>query len=85
MPYDSREDIDLDPWREAMEGWDYELGPCPDCGAPEGECDRDDSCKHTCEGCEAVGRYYEGLCYQCQCDHHAMGVYDMDGDGWRVR
>lgn len=46
-----------------------------------GKLDKED----TCEGCGAVGRYYEGLCYQCQCDAHAVGEYDMDGDGWRVK
>ena len=34
-----------------------------------------------CDGCGREGNYYDGLCYQCQCDAHANGEYDMDGDG----
>ena len=28
---------------------------------------------------------WDGICYQCQCELHAIGVFDMDGEGWNVR
>jgi hypothetical protein len=37
----------------------------------------------SCIGCGAEGKYYDDLCYQCQCEYHAVGRYDMDGDGWQ--
>jgi hypothetical protein len=39
----------------------------------------------SCSGCGAEGKYHDDLCYQCQCEAHADGSYDMDGDGLRVQ
>ena len=36
-----------------------------------------------CYNCGVKGKFYDDLCYQCQCDLHAIGTYDMDGDGWQ--
>lgn len=32
-----------------------------------------------CDNCDTPGEFYDGLCYQCQCELHALGLYDMDG------
>lgn len=26
----------------------------------------------------------DGICYQCQCELHAIGAFDMDGRGWVI-
>lgn len=35
-----------------------------------------------CESCGQPTSNPEGLCYRCQCWHHATGDFDMDGAGW---
>jgi hypothetical protein len=38
--------------------------------------------KDACSECGAEGKYYDDLCYQCQCELHAIGKYNMDEEGW---
>ena len=33
-------------------------------------------------GCEVSPDNRDCLCYQCQCELHAIGAFDMDGKGW---
>lgn len=33
-----------------------------------------------CDECGTPGTFYDGLCYQCQCELHAIGAYNMDGE-----
>jgi len=55
---------------------------CRGCWSYEDE-DRYWEQNESCAECGEPGRYYEGLCYQCQTDLHEVGAYDMDGDGWQ--
>lgn len=36
-----------------------------------------------CDECGEPTASDEGICFQCQCELHAVGAFDMDGDGWR--
>lgn len=46
-------------------------------------CDAPPPAPEPCENGCGRDASYDGLCYQCQCDLHAAGAYNMDGDGWR--
>lgn len=46
---------------------------CSVCDAPPVE--------EKCSECGQAAAY-DGLCYQCQTVLHAIGAYDMDGEGW---
>lgn len=39
--------------------------------------------QRCCE-CNRPSDNPEGVCYECQCTLHALGAYDMDGNGWRL-
>jgi len=34
-------------------------------------------------GCGAEVTNTDGICYECQCRLHALGDFNMDGEGWR--
>lgn len=35
-----------------------------------------------CAECGLTEAACDGICYQCQCELHSLGAYDMDGAGW---
>lgn len=61
-------------WRE-IDGNRCSDTSCSACDAPEPV--------NLCDFCERPTSSEEGLCYECQCAHHAVGAFDMDGGGWR--
>lgn len=38
---------------------------------------------YDCTECGTQLAAHDGLCYECQTKLHALGAYDMDGQGWR--
>jgi hypothetical protein len=60
-----------------------EFGALVKAACIEAERERAISSAPTCDECGRAGDYFEGICLECQCALHAVGAFNMDGDGWR--